>query len=320
MPVRRVLHELLFNANEQSSALGPSRSNALVRAGMEAYERCAAGFRGDEYYVAQTRRDLGADARISLACTTGHRAADAVEPLPDTVLVDWTPAWSLTHSVVRWVLMSSCYFGFPRGRRYAAAHSRGLAAGPTLEFCVLKGLYELIETMGVAAWQNRRDAPPRVNLDSFHEPLFEDILAFHKAKGRDLWALDLSLPTLPAFVFAAISYDPNTERLVYGSAAHNAARNGLRSALLECTQMLPNLRLDERQQPEAAHVSFHLPQRHRGDRLRDAAYYDEQTGAGRSLQDLIDRLAHAGIEVLAKDLTRDQVPIHVARIIFCTGS
>ena len=316
MNVRGVLNELLFNASEQSSALGASRADALIRAGMEAYERCAATYRGDEYYVTKTQHDLGQDALSNTALYTGDPTGATLKPLPDTTVADWTPVWSLTHSLVRWVLMSFCYFGFPRGREYAPSRSRGTAAGPTLEFCVLKGLYELIETRAVAAWETRRHAMPCVDLESFQEPIFEDILAFHKAKNRDLWVLDLSVPAMPTFVFAAISYDPDSESIVFGSAAHNVPKKGIRSAMLECTQMLPNLRRAEAQGSSAAHVSFGLQDRHHGDTLRDEAYYGERTLAGCSLQDLVDRLADAGIEVLVKDLTREEVPIHVARVLF----
>ena len=93
-----VLNELHFNANRQSSALGTNPSRTLVRAGNEAYEKCAAAYRGDELYKVSSWQDLGPDALKNTALFPLTLDEEhAIDELPDTERIAWVPAWSLTH-------------------------------------------------------------------------------------------------------------------------------------------------------------------------------------------------------------------------------
>ena len=211
-----ILNELHFNANSQSSALGTTPLKTLVRAGNEAYEKCASAFRGDEQYKLSSWQEMRPDAiknTVLFPLTIGGNRT--IEELPDTEQIAWVPGWSLTHERIRWIPAAHCYFGFPSGLQYAQGHTRGLAAGPSLSFCIYKGLAELIETLGTRRWSVQQDAPPEVILSSFKNKLFDDIKTHHKDMGRDVWVLDISNHLkLPFFAFVAVSYDPKQKTVL----------------------------------------------------------------------------------------------------------
>lgn|GEM_PF-6325135 len=314
-----VLNDLHFNANRQSSALGIHASRTLVRAGNEAYEKCATAYRGDELYKVSSWQDLGPNALknkaiFPLTLDVEH----AIEELPDTERIAWVPAWSLSHEKIRWVPAAHCYFGFPSGIKYVQGHTRGLAAGPSLTFAIYKGLAELIETLGTRRWHLSSDTPPEVDLPSFNDELFNSMASVHQEKGRDLWVFDISNHlNLPFFVFVAVSYDPEQKTVLQGAAASHTPEKAIRSALLECTQMLPNLMLSQQEQITSRSVAQKLePFQERGSKKRTASFYEGNVQASLSIHDLVQQLSRQDIEVIVKDLTRAEVPISVARVMF----
>lgn len=314
-----VLNDLHFNANRQSSALGTNPSRTLVRAGNEAYEKCATAYRGDEGYKVSSWRDLAPDAlkNTTIFPLTLDEEHD-IDELPDNEPIAWVPAWSLTHEKIRWIPAAHCYFGFPSGLKYVQGHTRGLAAGPSLTFAIYKGLAELIETLGTRRWRLSSDAPPEVNLSSFNDELFNTIASDHKEKGRELWVLDISSHlNLPFFAFVAVSYGPKQKTVLQGTAASHTPEKAIRSALLECTQMLPNLMLSQQEQVASRSVAQKLePFQERGSQKRTAGSYEGNVQDSLSIYDLVQQLSGQNIEVIVKDLTRVEVPISVARVMF----
>ena len=141
----------------------------------------------------------------------------------------------------------------------------------------------------------------------------------HERKGRTLWVLDISHFTkLPFYVFVAMSFDSSQNTLLKGIAASYTPSKAIRSALLECTQMLPNLLLSSEEQADSRSVTFGLkPYHERGGEQRTTASYENDLDYSTSILDLVQELQLQNIEVIVKDQTREEVPIHVARVIFC---
>ena len=68
------------------------------------------------------------------------------------------------------------------------ADTNGCAAGNTLEEAILQGFMELVERDSVALWWYNRNSKPRVDLESFDEPYFQDpeeLLPLNQS--RNLW-------------------------------------------------------------------------------------------------------------------------------------
>ena len=337
------LNAVFLNLTTQSSAIGRTAWEARALALCEAMERWSCVYQGFEPLIFGSYERLApaavrpnttlqfSDAQYAQRVERNRRCSNAAEfipePLPPDLEASWCPVWSLTHNTWRYALASSCYFGLrDEGGVFAAADSRGVAAGPSLEFCVWNGLLELIQTDAAALWHANFLPAPLVDVGSFQADYFDDIIAVHDRLGRDLWVLDVTadLPGVP--VFAAVSRDRRTGNVVKGFGAHPQARRSLLRALMECSQMLANVCREGEKAP-AAHetepsppsASGHLPaQTHLvpSTRLHVRTRDDYTARPGPStLQDLIGMLADRNIEVLMQDVSRPEVGLRVVRVL-----
>jgi ribosomal protein S12 methylthiotransferase accessory factor len=179
----------------------------------------------------------------------------------------------------------------------------------------LYGLFELIERDAVALWWYNRAPRPRVDLRSFGDVSFDEIELHYVSIGLPVYVLDITSDTsVPAF--AAVACDQGTRRLAAGFGCHLDARIGVERALTELNQLFSPSRAlptawdgvslrqqhflfpDERLAPRSA---SDYPAARRGD-LRD------------DVLACVDRLARAGIEPLAIELTRPDIGLSVARV------
>lgn len=155
--------------------------------------------------------------------------------------VEWTPVWSFTQEIYRYLPTEYCYYGYhpPKKQHFCVACSNGNAAGNTPEEAILQGFLELVERDSVALWWYNRIRRPSVDLDSFEEPYLRKLKAFLRERHRELWALDLT-SDLGIPVFAGISRltDNPQEQIAIGFGAHIDARIALLRAITELNQML----------------------------------------------------------------------------------
>ncbi len=245
----------------RSSSAGKGTSDLQARASAlcEGLERYSGTFRGDEPRRTTRLADLGDAGLHPNACMLfsdrQYRERDTWNardssfqfvPLPfdPAVAMEWTPVWSLTRGVARYLPTAYCYFDYPRGpgRQFCAACSNGNAAGNTREEAILQGFLELVERDSIALWWYNRVRPPALDLDSFREPYLDRLREFLHERRRNLWALDVTSDLgLPAFVAVSRRTDERGEQIMFGFGAHLDPRVAVLRAVTELNQFLGHL-------------------------------------------------------------------------------
>jgi ribosomal protein S12 methylthiotransferase accessory factor len=227
-----------------------------VSALAEAIERYSGEFQGDEALVSASYRALAGEAIHPNTCmlfsesqyavrdeiNAGESALETIpEPLDETAEIEWCPVWPLDGGAVRYLPATYCFYDAgEEGARFASADSNGCAAGACREEAILQGFLELVERDAVAMWWYNRVRRPPVELASFQQSFFDEMVAYHRSINRDVWVLDLTTD-LRIPVFAAVSRrtDKNAEDILIGFGAHLDARIGIQRALTEVNQSLP---------------------------------------------------------------------------------
>jgi len=248
------LHESL-----RSGAYGKGKqpTQAKVSALCESIERYSGVFHGDEAQIQTTFKDLQSIAIHPNACMlfseqqfanreqnnpNGFGFKWVPEPFNETQKIAWSPVWSLTYQEFRYLPTAYCYHGYAQNHQiqFTQANSNGCATGNNKEEAILQGFMELVERDSVALWWYNRLTKPAVELTSFAEPYFQELIAYYQTLQRELWVLDitsdLEIPT-----FAAISrrYDQASENILLGFGAHFDSKIAILRALTELNQSLP---------------------------------------------------------------------------------
>jgi ribosomal protein S12 methylthiotransferase accessory factor len=243
----------------QSGGKGATDVQARASGLGEAIERYCGLYQGDEPQRRATITDLGPDAIHPAACLLfsarqyRNRAAWNARGLPFHTIpgpfdearpLDWTPLWSLTHQTLKYVPTAYCYYGYPQAPADAVcwADSNGNAAGNTLEEAILQGLLELVERDAVALWWYNRLRRPAVDLDSLDDPYVQQLCRAYQARGRDLWALDLTsdlgVPVAAAITRRIDHTAGGAEEILFGFGAHLDPRLAILRALSEANQVV----------------------------------------------------------------------------------
>jgi ribosomal protein S12 methylthiotransferase accessory factor len=165
------------------------------------------------------------------------------EPLDESVPIDWTPVWSLTHARHKYLPTQLLYYGSKASATcnagYSVGCSNGNASGNTLEEAVLQGFCELVERDAVALWWYNRLRKPLVAVESFDEPYFLDLIGYYRTLSREVWALDITSDLgIPAFAVASRLCTGPEECILFGFGCHLDARIALQRAFAEVNQML----------------------------------------------------------------------------------
>lgn len=334
----------------RSGSCGKGTSDAQARASAlcEGLERYSGFFWGDEPRRRARLKDLGDAAVHPNDCMRfsdrQYHERDAWNerysfynyiptPFDPEAEVEWTPAWSLTHGVVRYLPTAFCYFSYPAppGAETCVGCSNGNAAGNTLEEAVSQGLLELIERDSIALWWYNRVQVPAVDIDSFDEPYLARLREHLRSHGRDLWVLDVTAD-LGIPVFAALSRrtEGPIEQIMFGFGAHLDARIALLRAVTELNQMLVHLLNAPADDP-----SIHLSDSEtlhwlRTGTLAGNTYLVPREGAARTASsypriwtnDLKDdvlvcqeRVERLGLEMLVLNQTRTEIGLPTVKVI-----
>jgi oxazoline/thiazoline synthase len=256
------------------------------------------------------------------------------ETLNESVPIDWTPVWSLTHARHKYLPTQLLYYESKASADcdtfYSMGCSNGSASGNTLEEAVLQGLCELVERDAVALWWYNRLRKPGVAVESFEEPYLLDLIGHYQTLGREAWALDITSDLgIPAFAAASRLCAGPEERILFGLGCHLDARIALQRAFAEMNQMLGMAKGDENaglpiedeetlswlktatlaNQPYMAPDETVAPKRredypslHTGDLLEDI----------RLCRRVVEE---CGMEVLVLDQTRPNVKMPVVKVI-----
>jgi len=252
------LRHLRTGLRSLAAGKGTTDTQARASAICEAIERYSGLYAGDEPRITATLDELG-DGAIApndlqlysprqhanrVAWNAAQRSSFQIvcDPLPPDRPIEWSPVWSLTHERHFHVPTAHLYFQYPgkRGELYASACSNGNAAGSSVEDAVLQGFLELVERDSVALWWYNRLRRPRFDLDSFHEPWFDEFREVYAGLHRELWVLDLTAD-LGIPVAAAISRrtDKPAEDILMAFGAHLDPKTAVQRALAEMNQFLP---------------------------------------------------------------------------------
>lgn len=328
-----------------SSAMGRTSQEAMMLAACEALERWSCVNQGTEYAESHTYNEISdkaitpnvlhciSEQQYDNRASTNPKRANAGAYIPERLdperKVLWSPAYDPVNKKWQYVLKSSSYFGHhDEGHVFSATDSRGVAAGPNLEFCTWRALLELIETDTGAIWNANRLVRPEVNIGSFDDPYLNQLVAVHHDLDREIWVLDISLDIRGIRVFICISRDKDTGNIIKGFGTHPIAHKALEKAIMECCQMLPNVMTPEvfnvdtntigladeassKPAPAKATPSHFLPD-HNRPKLTQEDY--EHVEVVTSIDELIKELTEKKIRILLQDVTRPELGISVMRV------
>lgn len=256
--------------------------------------------------------------------------------------VTWVAARELPSDRIVYVPASLVYLQFPQQRIedvFTAATSNGLAAGPTLEYAIVHGLYECMERDAfLVTWMARIPAPEI--LFSEGSSLADSIRAHYKRFGTDLrvfrMCTDLEVHVMMAVALDQTGHGP---AVVVGLGCHASPENALTRAMLEICQVHPGETRRYREQPPGKRLQraediktledhsawASIPENldefsfliGNGQTLCLEDLQDYSTGnIKRDLEHCVATLRRAGSRILYVDLTTSDVidyGIHVAR-------
>jgi ribosomal protein S12 methylthiotransferase accessory factor len=209
----------------------------------------------------------------------------------------------------------------------------GAAAGNSPEEAVLQGLLELVERDSVALWWYNMLRKPGVDLRSFNDPYFIQLIDCYESLHRNLHVLDLTSDlNIPAFAAISRRTDRGPQDILFGFGAHVDARIGLERALVELNQILPIAHVTDE---ERAAGQYRTRDRDFLDWLKTALMENLPYLApleGRPLKTAADyprlcepnvfqavmvckaAIEKRGVEILALDMTRPDIGLPVFRV------
>ena len=342
----RNLMNLRTDLRSMSCGKGTSGTQAKVSALCEGVERYCGLSHGDEPCRIARFVDLGEAAIHPNACMLfsqkqyeGRGGQQDVSyhwvpaPFDPERKIEWTPVWSLTAEAVRYLPTGFCYYhGWEDDRPdFCVPCSNGNAAGNTLEEAVLQGFCELVERDGVALWWYNRIRMPGVDLESFDEPYLERLVAFLRARQRDLWALDLTSDLgIPAFVALSRRTEGESELIMLGFGAHLDAKVALLRAVTELNQMLVPLLQAPPDRPTGSIADPATLDWLRYATIADHPYLAPREGPPRTASSYSEswtddlredvlacqaRVEQLGLELLVLDQTRPEIGMPVVKVV-----
>ncbi len=257
------LRSLKAGLRSMSAGKGMSKSQAKASGLCEAVERHSGIFEGYEPRILSSLEELKGKAIHPNLCmlfsplqyktrktSNAKKSRFNYVPVPfedKDLKIEWSPVWSLTHETFKYLPTQYLYYGYryPDGSRepvYFNACSNGNASGNTMEEAVLQGFFELVERDCVALWWYNMLKKPGVDIDSFQEPYFTELIQYYKTLNRDIWVLDITSDlSIPAFVAVSKRTDQKEEHLIFGLGCHLDARSALQRAMTEMNQTLPHV-------------------------------------------------------------------------------
>ena len=340
------LRGLRNTLKHKSSGKGKTDSQSRASGLCEAVERYSGIFQGDEPRKRATLAELGDLAIHPEQCLhfsdeqyanrealNAQGSGAAYRWIPHRFdagqAIDWTPVWSLTEQMQKYLPTTFCYYNYPMpdASRFCKADSNGNAAGNTLEEAILQGFFELVERDSVAMWWYNRLSRPGVDLGSFDEPYFIKLQQFYRKLNRELWVIDLTADFgIPAFAGLSRRTVGSSERISVGFGAHLDPTIAILRALTEVSQIgleldkIPDDRLNGESRDWMLGVTLDThpclapdasqPMKTANDypkRWSDDIHVDVMTCVG---------IAKAvGLETLVLDQTRPDIGLNVVKVI-----
>jgi ribosomal protein S12 methylthiotransferase accessory factor len=331
----------------QSSGKGITEAQAKASALCEGIERYASVFQGYEPTHRASLNELGDKAIHPNACMLFSQAqydnrmvwnarGDHFSWVPRRMDPDekllWSPVWDIATHAERYLPSAHLYFHSeklldPAGMEVCTVDSNGHAAGRSYSEAILQGLFELVERDAVALWWYPRTEAPGVDLASFRSDYYSDCLNYHRARGRDLWVLDVTSDLgIPTFV-AVSRRQSDRGRIALGFGAHLDAKTAISRAIGELNQFLGGVERWTPPRPAfddgtskwiGSATTDREPYLLASSRLPPTTP-DTHSRFDLDVQGALDHcgglLRAAGVDVLVSDLTRPDVDLKVVKVI-----
>lgn len=244
---------------EAAGGKGLSPTQARVSCLAEAVERYACGWTGTEPRRLASYAELG-DEAVDLKHTLGfsegqyanrdalNKGADGMHLVPqvfdENKIIEWSPAWSLTHNAPRWLPTRYNYFNYQApdvegDHQFCFGDSNGCASGGTLEEAILQGMLELIERDAISIWWYNRLSMPAADLSGVDAKFLEAMHRYQNDHGLHLEVLDLTSNLGIPVVTAISSRKSDGGAITLGFGAHLDPTVAATRALTELNQLLP---------------------------------------------------------------------------------
>lgn len=333
---------------EAAGGKGLSPTQARVSCLAEAVERYSCGWTGTEPRRLASYNELG-DEAVHPGAVLGfsetqyanreelNKGADGMHLIPqlfdENKVIEWSPAWSLTHDAPRWVPTRYSYFnyqgeGVEGDHQFCLGDSNGCASGGTLEEAILQGMLELIERDSISIWWYNRLSMPAADLSGVDAKFLEAMYRYQEEHGLHLEVLDLTSNLgIPAMT-AVSSRKSDGGAITLGFGAHLDPTVAATRALTELNQLLPFNEANEMggeetqfkaalEWYESAKLDDHPYLRTSADaapaKLADGI--GDVTSIDGAVQFCVDRLNALGHELIVMDFNRSDVPLSCVRTI-----
>jgi len=258
-------------------------------------------------------------------------------PFDETIQMDWHPVYSLTQQKFKYLPSCFCFAQYPAEdelRLFAYPDSNGCAAGNSMEEAILQGLLELVERDSVALWWYNRHQTLGVDLKSFQDPYFDQLMEYYGSLNRGLYVLDITTDLqIPSFIAISYSMEGEKQEIVFGCGTHVEASIGIERALTELNQILPiaNVSPEDRKQGKYRTQDdvflqwLNTATLENQPYLKPASQQKAKTAADYpqlcaptvydALQFCLKSTEAQGLETLVLDLTRADVGLNVVKVI-----
>jgi oxazoline/thiazoline synthase len=252
-PRPETVEALQSGLSGDSYGKGSTAEQGEASALMESIERYCGIFQGDEIRTVRRFSDFPdgeaihpneilnfSDAQY-LRAARGDDCGDDGAPLrfDPAAETEWTPVWSLRDERFKYIPTGLLYFFHESESNKIAADSNGCAAGNTTEEAILQGFLELVERDAYAIWWYNKLQRPEVDLDKIDDSYVRDLKTEFSARGRGMWALDIT-SDLGVPVIAAVAHwtENGRERIDVAAGAHFDPRIATLRAITELNQFL----------------------------------------------------------------------------------
>ncbi len=332
---------------------GKNWTQAKVGALCEAVERYCFTYHGDEPHITTSLKNLDGKGihpntcmnfsdtqyqnRVESNRNCGKFYSMVPIPFDSAREMDWTAVYSLTHQMFKYLPSCFCYAQYPAEDElnlFSYPDSNGCAAGNSIEEAILQGFLELVERDAVALWWYNMPRRTAVDLSSFNEPYFLQLIDYYQSLQRSLYVLDLTSDlNIPTFGAVSHQLDGGTQDIIFGFGSHVDARIALERALVELNQLLPIVDGPEVDRAKGKYLTqdnnflhwlktatmenqpYLAPQQDIAPKtatdypqLCEPTIYD-------SLMFCVNTAAQHGLETLVLDLTRPDIGLSVVKIV-----
>ena len=316
------------------SGKGSTDQRARISAIMESFERCLAERPGLNANIAS---NISAPALVESYATAreNHNVLDPKElllpqPCIPQSLMEWVGAYDLMNKEEIFVSANAVYHPYDapgQCQKFFPSNTNGLASGNVLEEAILHGLLEIIERDAISTAQFSRSLGKEIVLTEEDGYLYELAKKFKDA-GIELkvWLVpsDTGIPTVIAATDDVKLKDPAL--LVMGAGSHLKPEIAVARAITEAAQsrvvQIQGAREDTDREGFIRSVGY--------DRMKRLNWFWFEEGEKISLSDvqdlsgkspaenidvILEKLKGIAERVLVVDLSREEVPVPVVRVI-----